>query len=169
MYHLNKERFFPGLFSGDFFQFAKLERLQNFSLKRFSNFVSKSLKLSMTFERLENDKGREKKSLNFISLLKIGRSGSETTAPDVDEQRKIAEGADALLNLAGVSTVQSQNNTRTHPHPQEATPSSPAKPPPTQKSKRRSTSNDYSSLPDKRRRRWREWGEGNRYLKQVRG
>ncbi|XP_033207341.1 forkhead box protein N3-like isoform X2 [Belonocnema kinseyi] len=87
----------------------------------------------------------------------------ESLGADFDEQRKIAEGADALLNLAGVSTVISQS--RAHNSQGFSGGSKPEGPP---KAKRRSTSNDFSNS-DKRRRRWREWGEGNRYLKQVKG
>lgn len=87
----------------------------------------------------------------------------ESSGADFDEQRKIAEGADALLNLAGVSTV--INQSRAH-NSQGFSGGSKSEGPP--KAKRRSTSNDFSNS-DKRRRRWREWGEGNRYLKQVKG
>ncbi|XP_074116160.1 uncharacterized protein LOC141538506 isoform X2 [Cotesia typhae] len=92
---------------------------------------------------------------------------------DVDEQRKIAEGADALLNLAGaafinnsaqeipINTVSTSVINHTIKLPLIQVSSS--------KSKRRITSSDYSSLPDKRRKRWREWGGSNRYPKQVRG
>ena len=87
-------------------------------------------------------------------------SNTESPGADFDEQRKIAEGADALLNLAGVKTVLNQNRGL---HSQGVSGGSK-----TEGAKRRSTSNDYPNS-DKRRRRWREWGEGNRYLKQVKG
>ncbi|XP_020292286.1 forkhead box protein N2-like isoform X3 [Pseudomyrmex gracilis] len=97
--------------------------------------------------------------------LESKHSGEEEVAADFDEQRKIAEGADALLNLAGVSTT--ANHNRTHYITQDINPAS--KPEGISKPKRRSTTSDYSSTSEKRRKKWREWGEGNRYLKQIRG
>lgn len=98
--------------------------------------------------------------------MRSKNSNEDETNPDFDEQRKIAEGADALLNLAGVSTTLS--HCRTHHMPsQDTNPAS--KTEGILKPKRRSTPSDYSSTPEKRRKRWREWGEGNRYLKQIRG
>lgn len=97
--------------------------------------------------------------------LESKRSSEEELNTDFDEQRKIAEGADALLNLAGVTTA--LNHSRTHHVTQGINPAS--KPEGISKPKRRSTTSDYSSTPEKRRKRWREWGEGNRHLKQIRG
>lgn len=91
-------------------------------------------------------------------------SNTESSGADFDEQRKIAEGADALLNLAGVSTVLNQNRGQ-----QSQSYSGGSKAEGAPKAKRRSTSNNDYSNSDKRRRRWRDWGEGNRYLKQVKG
>ena len=87
---------------------------------------------------------------------------SEETNPDFDEQRKIAEGADALLNLAGVATAVSHSRT---PHVQgiNSTPKSEG----TSKPKKRSPPSDYSSPPEKRRKHWPKWSEGKRYLKQI--
>lgn len=103
--------------------------------------------------------------ITSIKLESKRCSNTESSGADFDEQRKIAEGADALLNLAGVSsTVLNQN--RAH-HSQNYSGGSKAEGAP--KAKRRSTSNNDYSNSDKRRRRWREWGEGNRYLKQVKG
>ncbi|XP_063978144.1 forkhead box protein N3-like [Diachasmimorpha longicaudata] len=114
---------------------------------------------------------------------KRSTSSLEDSITDVDEQRKIAEGADALLNLAGVALSHNATSPRLNHHEmsplahQTTTPPPPSPSPPPKssnhssppKSKRRTTTNDYSSLPDKRRRRWREWGDTNRYLKQVKG
>ncbi|KAK0093931.1 hypothetical protein PV326_012307, partial [Microctonus aethiopoides] len=126
----------------------------------------------------------------ITSVKSDGKRSSDSTAnetgTDVDEQRKIAEGADALLNLAGVALNHNSNSTRVHHSPSELTASdggggsdddgittnnmsstvnhttkSPAAQATPTKSKRRTTANDYSTLPDKRRRRWREWGDGN--------
>ncbi|XP_033207340.1 forkhead box protein N3-like isoform X1 [Belonocnema kinseyi] len=109
----------------------------------------------------------EDHTYSCITSIKLENSkrcpNVESLGADFDEQRKIAEGADALLNLAGVSTVISQS--RAHNSQGFSGGSKPEGPP---KAKRRSTSNDFSNS-DKRRRRWREWGEGNRYLKQVKG
>lgn len=81
---------------------------------------------------------------------------------DFDEQRKIAEGADALLNLAGVTTP--LNHGRAH-HIQSinSTPKSES----SSKLKKRSASNDYSNISEKRRKHWPKWSEGKRYLKQI--
>lgn len=117
----------------------------------------------------------------MFSRKRSGSSTVEDTITDVDEQRKIAEGADALLNLAGVALNHNSNTSpRVHHSPEMTTTTTTIIHTTTvnhaikvsgipSKSKRRSTSSDYSSLPDKRRRRWREWGDSNRYLKQVRG
>ncbi|CAK9815183.1 Forkhead box protein N3, partial [Anthophora plagiata] len=67
--------------------------------------------------------------------------------PDFDEQRKIAEGADALLNLAGVATPLNHNRTQQHIQGINATPKSEG----TSKLKKRTTPNDYSNPPEKRR------------------
>lgn len=104
----------------------------------------------------------------LVNFLRCSKRGPDVdgTGADVDEQRKIAEGADALLNLAGVSTTHCRSRTPQLQQPIVTTPTkmeSPSKP------KRRSTTVDFSNPQDKRRRRWREWNEGNRYLKQVRG
>ncbi|XP_012260337.2 uncharacterized protein LOC105688521 [Athalia rosae] len=88
----------------------------------------------------------------------------DAVGTDFDEQRKIAEGADALLNLAGVSTPLIQGR----PLAQGGAPV-PLKMHESPKMKRRSNSSEFSSSSEKKRRRWREWGEGTRYLKQVRG
>lgn len=99
-------------------------------------------------------------------------SNTESSGADFDEQRKIAEGADALLNLAGVSTVLNQNRSyHSQGYSGGGGGGGGSKTEGAPKAKRRSTSsnNDYSNNNDKRRRRWREWGEGNRYLKQVKG
>ncbi|XP_043285150.1 protein kinase 4-like [Venturia canescens] len=128
----------------------------------------------------------EDHTYSCITSVKLDskRPSAGMALPDVDEQRKIAEGADALLNLAGVSTNLSHsgvhNEVENSTTPGPTSPTSPtitasSSSPLTSKSalpvktKRRSSSSDFSSLGDKRRRRWREWGEGNRYLKQVRG
>jgi len=52
--------------------------------------------------------------INFIvfHFFYSKHSNEEELNPDFDEQRKIAEGADALLNLAGVNTA--LNHSRTH-------------------------------------------------------
>lgn len=84
------------------------------------------------------------------------------TNPDFDEQRKIAEGADALLNLAGVTTPLNHNRTH-HVQGINSTPKSDG----TSKLKKRSASNDYSNTPEKRRKHWPKWSEGKRYLKQI--
>ncbi|XP_015605657.1 uncharacterized protein LOC107272726 [Cephus cinctus] len=106
--------------------------------------------------------------ITSIKLESKRCSNVDGTGADFDEQRKIAEGADALLNLAGVNTL---SHARIHPgHGTGGV--SKVDEMPKIKSRRPTPSNDYSSTsngPDKRRRRWREWGEGNRYLKQVRG
>lgn len=101
---------------------------------------------------------------NFLPYSKD--SNEEETNPDFDEQRKIAEGADALLNLAGVSTTLSHCRMH-HVSSQDINPAPKAEGVP--RPKRRSTPSDYSSTPEKRRKRWREWGDGSRYLKQIRG
>ncbi|XP_076243845.1 uncharacterized protein LOC143185039 [Calliopsis andreniformis] len=87
---------------------------------------------------------------------------SEETNPDFDEQRKIAEGADALLNLAGVTTALSHSRA-SHMQGINSTPKSEG----TSKPKKRSISNDYSNSPEKRRKHWAKWNEGKRYLKQI--
>ncbi|CAK9800121.1 hypothetical protein ANTQUA_LOCUS2377 [Anthophora quadrimaculata] len=83
--------------------------------------------------------------------------------PDFDEQRKIAEGADALLNLAGVATPLNHNRTQQHIQGINATPKSEG----TSKLKKRTTPNDYSNPPEKRRKHWPKWSEGKRYIKQI--
>lgn len=103
--------------------------------------------------------------MNFIVFLCSKHSSEEELNPDVDEQRKIAEGADALLNLAGVSTA--LNHSRTHHVTQGINAASKSEV--VVKPKKRSTTSDYSSTSEKRRKRWRDWKEGNRYLKQIRG
>jgi len=99
------------------------------------------------------------------SIYSKNSNEEELSQTDFDEQRKIAEGADALLNLAGVNTT--LNHSRTHHITQGINPV--LKPEVVSKPKKRSTPSDYSSTPEKRRKRWRDWGEGNRYLKQIRG
>ncbi|XP_029169803.1 forkhead box protein N3-like isoform X2 [Nylanderia fulva] len=111
----------------------------------------------------------EDHTYSCITSIKLGskHSSEEELNVDFDEQRKIAEGADALLNLAGVSTA--LNHSRAH-HPVTQDINPPPKAEGNSKPKRRSaTSHDYSNTSEKRRKRWREWGEGNRYLKQIRG
>ncbi|KAG7198695.1 hypothetical protein KM043_001691 [Ampulex compressa] len=106
----------------------------------------------------------EDHTYSCITSVKVeSKYPSEDVVPDFDEQRKIAEGADALLNLAGVSTA--LNHSRMH-HVQGI--SAVPKPEGASKAKRRSAPSDYSNSPEKRRKRWREWGEGNRYLKHIR-
>ncbi|XP_017793059.1 PREDICTED: bromodomain-containing protein DDB_G0270170-like isoform X1 [Habropoda laboriosa] len=83
--------------------------------------------------------------------------------PDFDEQRKIAEGADALLNLAGVATPLNHSRTQQHIPGINATPKSEG----TSKLKKRTTPNDYSNPPEKRRKHWPKWSEGKRYIKQI--
>ncbi|XP_066593851.1 forkhead box protein N3-like isoform X2 [Prorops nasuta] len=106
----------------------------------------------------------EDHTYSCVTSIKLGsKCSNDETGVDFDEQRKIAEGADALLNLAGVNTTHSHG--RAHHAQSVAAPKSE-----TSKSKRRSTGNDYPSpATDKKRRRWKEWGEGNRYVKQIRG
>ncbi|XP_076758117.1 forkhead box protein N3 isoform X3 [Xylocopa sonorina] len=96
------------------------------------------------------------------SIRQESKYSRKETNPDFDEQRKIAEGADALLNLAGVTTP--LNHGRTH-HAQgiNFTPKSEG----TSKLKKRSAPNDYSNPPEKRRKHWPKWSEGKRYLKQI--
>lgn len=103
---------------------------------------------------------------HFFSYSK--HSNEEELNPDSDEQRKIAEGADALLNLAGVSTALNHSRTH-HVTTQGINVTAASKSEVIAKPKKRSTTSDYSSTPEKRRKRWRDWGEGNRYLKQIRG
>lgn len=103
---------------------------------------------------------------------------------DFDEQRKIAEGADALLNLAGVATTLMKNsmvprdddyeNNYTYKDREiihrfvpsnESLEIRPIK-------KRRTSTASNGDAPNKRRkiRPWQEtWNENGRYLKQVRG
>ncbi|XP_025161510.1 forkhead box protein N3 isoform X1 [Harpegnathos saltator] len=109
----------------------------------------------------------EDHTYSCITSLKLGskNSNEDETNPDFDEQRKIAEGADALLNLAGVSTL---SHCRTH-HVSSQDINPAPKVEGISKPKRRSTTSDYSSTPEKRRKRWREWRDGSRYLKQIRG
>ncbi|KYN44898.1 Forkhead box protein N3 [Trachymyrmex septentrionalis] len=109
----------------------------------------------------------EDHTYSCIASIKLGskHSNEEELNPDFDEQRKIAEGADALLNLAGVSTA--LNYTRTHHVTQGINTAS--KSDVILKPKKRSTTSEYSSTSEKRRKRWRDWGEENRYLKQIRG
>ncbi|XP_029660667.1 uncharacterized protein LOC115234075 isoform X1 [Formica exsecta] len=111
----------------------------------------------------------EDHTYSCITSIKLGSkySSEEELNLDFDEQRKIAEGADALLNLAGVSTALNHNRTQHHTVTQDINPA--PKPEGNSKPKRRSATSDYSSTSEKRRKRWREWGEGNRYLKQIRG
>ncbi|XP_034952525.1 forkhead box protein N3-like isoform X2 [Chelonus insularis] len=124
----------------------------------------------------------EDHTYSCITSIKTEGSSSLTpddTSTDADERRKIAEGADALLNLADVAL--SHNSTScTHytedikPNINELStinhlPKLPTVQGTQSKSKRRTTPSDYASLPDKRRKRWREWSESNRYLKQIRG
>ncbi|KAJ8684078.1 hypothetical protein QAD02_019870 [Eretmocerus hayati] len=106
---------------------------------------------------------------------------------DVDEQRKIAEGADALLNLAGVHTTISREplvfrdfetdeldrgiNRQIFVTCKNATSYVPGSDPLEVKpslAKRRSSGNEG---PNKRRKRpWRHtWADSGRYMKQVRG
>nr|XP_031835400.1 forkhead box protein N3-like isoform X3 [Nomia melanderi] len=104
----------------------------------------------------------EDHTYSCITTMKRERYPSEETNSDFDEQRKIAEGADALLNLAGVTTA--LNHTRT-PHAQGINPT--PKSEGTSKPKKRSAPNDYSNPPEKRRKHWPKWSEGKRYLKQI--
>lgn len=120
------------------------------------------------------------------------RRYTDETAADVDEQRKIAEGADALLNLAGVSTTSlrdplapddeeeedvldnsrilyniGSNNNNTSNAPRYVPGSDPLEIEPTPK--RRPSGEDAPSS-KRRKHSWREtWNENGRYLKQVRG
>ncbi|KAF7397609.1 hypothetical protein HZH68_008831 [Vespula germanica] len=106
----------------------------------------------------------EDHTYSCITSIKLeNKYSNEEVSTDFDEQRKIAEGADALLNLAGVNTT--PNNNKMH-HVQATNPVSKSES--VTKSKRRLVSNDYSSTAEKKRKRWREWGEGNRYLKHIR-
>ncbi|XP_033342846.1 uncharacterized protein LOC117229973 isoform X1 [Megalopta genalis] len=98
----------------------------------------------------------------ITTVKRESRYPSEETNSDFDEQRKIAEGADALLNLAGVTTA--LNHPRT-PHVQGISPA--PKSEGTSKPKKRSAPNDYSNSPEKRRKHWPKWSEGKRYLKQI--
>ncbi|XP_039313893.1 forkhead box protein N3 isoform X1 [Solenopsis invicta] len=109
----------------------------------------------------------EDHTYSCIASIKLGSKhlNEEEVNPDFDEQRKIAEGADALLNLAGVSTA--LNHNRTHHVTQGI--NTATKSEVNTKPKKRSTTSDYSSTSEKRRKRWRDWGDGNRHLKQIRG
>ncbi|XP_043522179.1 forkhead box protein N3-like isoform X1 [Frieseomelitta varia] len=98
----------------------------------------------------------------ITSVRQESKYPRKETNPDFDEQRKIAEGADALLNLAGVTTPLNQNRTH-HVQGINSTPKSEG----TSKLKKRSASNDYSNIPEKRRKHWPKWSEGKRYLKQI--
>lgn len=95
-----------------------------------------------------------------MSCSKQHSNEDELNQTDFDEQRKIAEGADALLNLAGVSTALNHITQGINPAP---------KPEVLSKAKKRSAPSNYSNTPEKRRKKWLDWGEGNRYLKQIRG
>ncbi|XP_068993361.1 interference hedgehog isoform X6 [Neodiprion pinetum] len=55
--------------------------------------------------------------ITSIKLESKRCGGSDVAGTDFDEQRKIAEGADALLNLAGVSTPLIQGRLQTHSDP----------------------------------------------------
>ncbi|XP_017760946.1 PREDICTED: forkhead box protein N3-like isoform X1 [Eufriesea mexicana] len=98
----------------------------------------------------------------IASVRQESKYPRKETNPDFDEQRKIAEGADALLNLAGVTTPLNHNRTH-HLQGINSTPKSEG----TSKLKKRSASNDYSNTPEKRRKHWPKWSEGKRYLKQI--
>ncbi|XP_043593423.1 forkhead box protein N3-like isoform X3 [Bombus pyrosoma] len=98
----------------------------------------------------------------ITSVKQESKYPRKETNPDFDEQRKIAEGADALLNLAGVTTPLNHNRTH-HVQGINSTPKSDG----TSKLKKRSASNDYSNTPEKRRKHWPKWSEGKRYLKQI--
>ncbi|XP_023289795.1 forkhead box protein N3 isoform X2 [Orussus abietinus] len=106
--------------------------------------------------------------ITSIKLESKRCSGVDVTGTDFDEQRKIAEGADALLNLAGVSTALGHGRPQ-HVSQGAHTQSAVTRVEETSRIKRRSAPSEYPSSPEKRRRRWREWDEGNRHLKQVRG
>lgn len=102
---------------------------------------------------------------------------------DFDEQRKIAEGADALLNLAGVATNIMKNSLASQDDDYENNyayknreiihrfvPDN--EPLEIRPIKKRRTSTSGGDGPNKRRkiRPWQEtWNENGRYLKQVRG
>ncbi|XP_046749516.1 forkhead box protein N2-like isoform X2 [Diprion similis] len=102
--------------------------------------------------------------ITSIKLESKRCGGSDVAGTDFDEQRKIAEGADALLNLAGVSTPLIQGRLQMHSDPTGS-----QKMHETSKVKRHSNPSEFSNNSEKKRRRWREWGDGTRYLKQVRG
>lgn len=98
----------------------------------------------------------------ITSLRQDSKYSKKEANADSDEQRKIAEGADALLNLAGVTTPPNQSKA----HRVEGISSTP-KSEGTSKVKKRSAPTDYSSPPEKRRKHWPKWSEGKRYLKQI--
>lgn len=103
----------------------------------------------------------------------------------VDELRKVADGADALLNLASIALSHNNNNNNNDNNnninlrfnheqstatnissSQLALPTKSAAP--NKKSKRRMISKIYMNLPDvKRNKHWPSWRNSNRYLKQV--
>lgn len=101
---------------------------------------------------------------------------------DFDEQRKIAEGADALLNLAGVATTLMKNssalpqdddyeNNYGHRFAQETTVDTLQEIRPIKKRRTSTASNGEGANKRRKIRPWQEtWNEnGGRYLKQVRG
>lgn len=83
----------------------------------------------------------------ITSVRQESKYPRKETNTDFDEQRKIAEGADALLNLAGVTTP--LNHSRAH-HIQSI--NSTSKSESSSKLKKRSASNDYSNMSEKRRK-----------------
>lgn len=149
----------------------KLQRGPHIQLCNFCAFGKVNLLLFYSYKLLKN----VVTSILF-SPNSSKRFSNEESTPDSDEQRKIAEGADALLNLAGIATAlvnESRGMMEEQPLPVKQEPVSRTKSEggAPSKAKRRLTaaSNNNFGSPDKRRKRWREWGEGNRYLKQVRG
>ncbi|XP_031784550.1 forkhead box protein N2 isoform X2 [Nasonia vitripennis] len=134
----------------------------------------------------------EDHTYSLITSVRLERRYTDETAADVDEQRKIAEGADALLNLAGVNTTSlrdplapddeeeeevldnseilyniGSNNNNNSNASRYVPGSDPLEIEPTLK--RRPSGEDAPSS-KRRKRSWREtWNENGRYLKQVRG
>ncbi|XP_029037388.1 forkhead box protein N3-like isoform X5 [Osmia bicornis bicornis] len=98
----------------------------------------------------------------ITSVRQESKYSRKETNPDFDEQRKLVEGVDALLNLAGVTAPLNHNRTH-HVQGSNSTPKSEG----TSKLKKRSAPNDYSNPPEKRRKHWPKWSEGKRYLKQI--
>ncbi|XP_058801144.1 forkhead box protein N2-like [Phymastichus coffea] len=123
----------------------------------------------------------EDHTYSLITSVRLERRQINTCS-DIDEQRKIAEGADALLNLAGVTTESFIVRDPLDPEEEEgefdmlygpyknALPSISGSDPleirPT--NKRRSSNTDVTNK--RRKRPWQEaWNANGRYPKQVRG